>query len=169
MNLDTLLDTLIRLRNRHKMGSADWLALDTAIVRLIAYQARPISSDTDEAPPFYGRPLDPQIISRLKGAIGAVTSKCYKREISDSDAVTDIISLIEGHTAPPRDLIDPDGRPAPFCIQPHDRMAAAIIMTWIAQAKDIGVRDAKIVSARRHRDSIIAWQRAHPDLIKIPD
>lgn len=178
MDFDRLLDTLMTLRNQYHAGTEIWTAVDWAIIKLIASRVRPPT-------PQLAMLSDPQVISRLKGAIAVVTAKCYKQEISSSDAVTDIIGLLEAHTTIPRDLqaapsvekppLGPvsgvwlSDRPPPFCIQPQDSLAVQIISTWIERAREGGTNKTKLDRARRHLNAIAQWQSHHPDLCHIPD
>lgn len=57
----------------------------------------------------------------------------------------------------------------PFVIKAHDALAIRTVRYWIEQAHEEGVNPDKIRSAVAHLQTIIAYQRAHPEEVKLPD
>jgi hypothetical protein len=63
--------------------------------------------------------------------------------------------------------VDAPSAPSPFCIQPHDPQALAIIRVWIMTARSMKVNEDKLMKAEIHFKEIREWQKVNGT--KIPD
>jgi hypothetical protein len=59
--------------------------------------------------------------------------------------------------------------PPDFTIKAADILAPRVILAWITKAGDLGVNDDKLTGAWQHYLNVLAWQRANPDKVKVPD
>ncbi len=56
-----------------------------------------------------------------------------------------------------------------FVLCARDMTAPYAVMGWADKAERHGVNMQKVDGARAIADAMLAWQRQHPDLVKLPD
>jgi hypothetical protein len=56
-----------------------------------------------------------------------------------------------------------------FVIRAQDSFAPKYVELWAHQAEVMGVNAEKVKGARQVAGEMLAWQKANPDKVKIPD
>lgn len=56
-----------------------------------------------------------------------------------------------------------------FVLRGNDSLAPAIIASWVWEALEAGVSHEKVAEVEHLIDVMEAYQKAHPDRVKIPD